>query len=148
MRRWRVKSLGQEEIRANDNVRRSADGDECLEGIEHAFIVVFLVTVGDDLSPGRGAYEKRRACLVEPSRRWVERDAGGHVQEDLLYVRDISRRTEKGHEGRTGFRERDIVEGWSQHRTEAVYETSEARRVLLAAVNKGVTAIVPDVVAS
>lgn len=59
MCRWGVKSLGQEEIRANDNVRRPADGDECFKGIEHAFIVViFPVMVGDDLSSGCGAYEE------------------------------------------------------------------------------------------
>ena len=80
--------------------------------------------------------------------RRVERDTGGCVRENLPHVWSVVRRAEEGEEGRSGVSLRDIAERWSQHGPEAVYETDDAGRVTVAAVDNGVAALARNVIAS
>ena len=111
MPRRPLRSPTQEEIRANDNIRRAADGNETLVGIEHALIVViYPIMIANDLPSSRYAHEKRRAGLVEFLLGRIERNTGGYVLEDLADIWTINRGYEEGSEGGTGFCERDVVE--------------------------------------
>ena len=111
-------------------------------------VIIYSITLADDLASGCRAYEKRRALLLELLLRRVERDTRGRVRENLPHVWSVVRRAEEGAEGRSSANVRDIAKRWPQHGPEVVYEAGEASRVTVAAVDNGVAALARNVVAS
>ena len=149
VRRWPVGDLTQEEMRADDNIRRASDCNETVVGFELALMVVIdPVTIANDLPSSCYAHEERRARLVELLLGRIERDTGGYVLKDVAHVWTVDCGCEEGSEGKTGVAERDVVESWLQHVPESVEEADEVGRVTVAAIDNGVAAAARDVVAS
>ena len=147
--RWHVRNLTQKEMRANDNIRRATDCNKTLLGIEHALIVViYPVTIANDLPSSCYADEERRARLVEFLLGRIERNTGGYVLEDFAHIWTVDRRCEEGCEGRTRVSVRDVTANWLQHVPEGVEEADETGRIAVAAIDNGVSATARDVVSS
>ena len=78
----------------------------------------------------------------------VERNTGAYVRKNLPHKWSIIRRGEEGGEGRTTVDKGDVAERWLQHGQEGVQEADDATRIAVAAVDNGVAAAAPYVVAS
>ena len=111
-------------------------------------VIIYALTIADDLARSRDAHEERRAGLVEFFPGRIERDAGGDVLEDVAYIWTVDGGCEEGSEGKTGVAERDVMESWLEHGPEGVEEADEVGCVAVAAVDDGVAAAARDVVAS
>ena len=146
---WHVGITEREEMRANDNIRRPADGDGIFKGFEQALIVIIRpIDPADDLPFAGRADENRGAGLMELWRGWVKRVTSGHVYEKLVHECSVVFRAKEGAEGGTGVEQIDVAEGGSQRASKAVEEATNVGRIVVSAVDDHVAAVVRDVVMS
>ena len=111
-------------------------------------IVVYTTMLADDFTPGRRAYEKRRACLVEDWRGRIEGDASGHILKKLLHVCRITCGVKEGFEGGARDSECCVVDRGLQACPKVAEQADKNGCIVTAAVDDSVAAAVGDIVSS